>query len=712
MLGYANDKKLDKSIEEAKFSSIVMKHINALNDETVTVQAKAELKEVLDLLPTSYLSTKAIFSGKERKEPGAGGIFSIFVSDLCKGCAACVEACGSHDALRMVPETEELHSEIKSWTKFLHLLPDTPQKYLGIYDSDHPEDSKAAALKNHLMQFSKYNALVSGDGACAGCGEKSVLRSASTLTEALMRPIFHRKADRLRKKADLLEENGVDILNTLKGKDAEAHKQFIKTVLHLYMGYGAEDADATDERILNEFTGGDEDIIKALVTGLRVDADKHDNAQAIEGWAPNGMSVMAMTAHTGCNSVYGSTPPNNPHPYPWMNSLFQDGATIGWLVSEGFMRDHALLSVIPERLTDSVLNQFPKSYDKKDFFNYTHFSDTYMTDDEVLETPKVWAIGGDGGMGDIGFQNVSKVVLQNRPNMMILLLDTQVYSNTGGQNSDSSPMPGGFDFNQLGAATEGKLTEMKSVAESFLGGHGSPFVARVSAANTGTMYKAILDGLTYRGTGFFQIYTTCQPEHGVSDRVSQVQAQAARDSRGLPEFVFDPTSGETYEEILSIKGNPNFKFDWFEKRHKATKNRFTYTVAHWALTEARFRRHHKKVKEEATADMIDLEKMIQLVTMDDITHRRIYNPDHRSFIPDFKVFLTDYNDEGAPVYYALSRHMVIFCVERRKAWRLLQSRAGITNEDYKEQKERLKKIDTGEMSRDEFLATTGDLISQ
>ena len=56
------------------------------------------------------------------------------------------------------------------------------------------------------------------------------------------------------------------------------------------------------------------------------------------------------------------------------------------------------------------------------------------------------------------------VVLQNRPNVKLVMLDTQVYSNTGGQNSDSSPLPGGFDMNQFGAATEGKLTEMKSVA--------------------------------------------------------------------------------------------------------------------------------------------------------------------------------------------------------------------------------------------------------
>jgi len=91
-------------------------------------------------------------------------------------------------------------------------------------------------------------------------------------------------------------------------------------------------------------------------------------------------------------------------------------------------------------------NQLVSLHTEARYFDYTHFTDALMTDQEVKELPKVWRVGGDGGMGDIGFQNVSKVVLQNRPNVKLLMLDTQVYSNTGGQNSDHSPMAGGFDM--------------------------------------------------------------------------------------------------------------------------------------------------------------------------------------------------------------------------------------------------------------------------
>ncbi len=695
MLAYADDKtRVGNDDGKAKFASIVVHHLRSLQDPEITEDAIYQMHQILDILPLAFLSTKAIFSGREKKEPGAGGIFSIFINDLCKGCGACVEACGKHEALQMVPETEELHAEMTSKSSFLNLLPDTPKKYLGIYDSDHPQESKAAALKNHLMVQSVYNALVAGDGACAGCGEKSVLRSASTLTEALMRPIFHKKAERLRKKMNFLLENGQEALAKLKQRDEKAYQVFRRTVLHALMGYGAESTEATEARIAAEFKGGDTEIIQGLLNALNLDADKHDTAQAIEHWDPKGMSVMAMTAHTGCNSVFGSTPPNNPHPYPWMNSLFQDGTTIGWLIGEGFMRDHALLSVIPERLADAVISDFTNGFTEEDFFLFTHFNDTYMTDKEILELPKVWAIGGDGGMGDIGYQNVSKVILQNRPNIKVLMLDTQVYSNTGGQNSDSSPMPGGFDFNQFGAATEGKLTEMKSIAESFMGGHGSPFIARVSMANSGAFYKALLDGLTYRGTAYFEAFTACPPEHGIADNAAQIQAQLVRDSRGLTEVIFDPSNGESYQDIVNIKGNPNYQRDWFDRRHPVTKERYTYTVAHWALTEARFRRHHKKVKKEAVDKMVLLENKLKHITQDDIIHRRYLDPNHRAYIKDFGVYLRDLDESGNEKFHVLSRQMVLFCVERRKAWRLLQSKAGVVNEDYVAQKALLQEFDS------------------
>ena len=465
-------------------------------------------------------------------------------------------ACGEHDALRMVQETEEVNAEHESGTAFLNLLPDTPQKYLGLYNDARPQDSKTATLRNMLMVRRNYDALVSGDGACAGCGEKSILRACAAVTEAYMRPLYHAKADRLRAKADELDKHGVQKLAALKERSQAEYDLLRQAVAHLLMGLGGEDDKDTKGRMAVHGAISDRDVIDAMTAVMRQEAFNHKNLQPIDGRLANGMSVMAMAAHTGCNTVYGSTPPNNPHPYPWMNSLFQDGITVGWLLGESFIVDHGRRSVIPERLADALMNRETDVINARDYYEYVHFSDAVMTDQEILELPKVWVVGGDGGMGDIGYQNMSKVILQNRPNVKAVMLDTQVYSNTGGQNSDSTPMLGGNDMNVFGAATQGKNHEKKTVAETFLAGHGSPFVAQVSIANAPKLYRAILDGIEYRGTSFLQCFTTCQPEHGVADDMALTQAQRVRDSRGAPEFVFNPTARRNVSGGARREGQP------------------------------------------------------------------------------------------------------------------------------------------------------------
>ncbi len=681
-------------------------------------RAKTEFANIIAKVPLAYTKVNAIFSSPERKKPGSGGVFSIFVSDLCKGCGACVTACGDHDALRMVAETEEVNAEHETGTAFLDLLPDTSQKFLGLFNAANPAESKTATLRNLLMVRSNYDALVSGDGACAGCGEKSVLRAIAAVTEAYMRPVYHAKSDRFLAKAGELEKNGAARLAALAERNPEEYALLKQLTAHLILNLGGEQVEDTKSRIAGyEAANGpitDQQIIEALAAILLTEAFNHKSLQPIDGRLANGMSVMAMAAHTGCNTVYGSTAPNNPHPYPWMNSLFQDGVTVGWLMGESFIVDHARRSVIPERLADMILTRDENVITPREYYEFTHFTDATMTDQEIVELPKVWVVGGDGGIGDIGYQNTSKVILQNRPNVKVLMLDTQVYSNTGGQNSDSTPMLGGNDMNVFGAATQGKNVEKKTVAETFLAGHGSPFVAQISMANAPKLYRAILDGLEYRGTAFIQSFTTCQPEHGVADDMALTQAQRVRDSRGVPEFIFNPRLGETYQEAIDVKGNPMSDMDWYSTKDKVTGEVNRYTVAHWCTTEARFRNHLKKVKKDALPKLISLDNMLVRITQQDAVYRRYLIPEHRSFIPDFGVYIkiAPAKEGAEPTYMALSRQLVLFCVERRKAWRMLQSKAGIVNKEYQAQKAILADVDAGKLPVSELFTRGEELLQE
>jgi pyruvate-ferredoxin/flavodoxin oxidoreductase len=135
-------------------------------------------------------------------------------------------------------------------TGFLNLLPDTPQKYLGLYNDERPQDSKTATLRNMLMLRHNYDAMVCGDGACAGCGEKSVLRVIAAVTEAYMRPLYHAKADRLQAKAGRTRP-GRALGSWLRSRqrNPEEYDLLRQAVAHLIMGLGGEDDHDTKARI-------------------------------------------------------------------------------------------------------------------------------------------------------------------------------------------------------------------------------------------------------------------------------------------------------------------------------------------------------------------------------------------------------------------------------------------------------------------------------
>jgi pyruvate-ferredoxin/flavodoxin oxidoreductase len=189
------------------------------------------------------------------------------------------------------------------------------------------------------------------------------------------------------------------------------------------------------------------------------------------------------------------------------------------------------------------------------------------------------------------------------------------------------------------------------------------------------------------------------------------QAQRVRDSRGAPEFVFNPRMGETYQEALDIKGNPSIDLDWYETKIKSTGEILKYTVAHWCTSEARFRNHLKKIKPEAAEKMIHLDNMLMRITQQDVVYRYYLLPEHRSFIPDFGVYIT-FEDNGKIEYRSLSRQLVMFCVERRKAWRMLQSKAGVVNREYQAQKAILADLEAGKITRDDFFAHAHEMVAE
>lgn len=255
-----------------------------------------------------------------------------------------------------------------------------------------------------------------------------------------------------------------------------------------------------------------------------------------------GEDKVGMVASTGCNTVYTSTYPYNPYTIPWTNSLFENGPTDAMGVRARW-------------------------------------------DQMGWQDKKLWVLGGDGAMLDIGFQALSRMLMSGM-NINVLVLDTQVYSNTGGQASTSTYMGQATKMSYHGSAIEGKSERRKELGQICMM-HPDVFVAQTICSLPNHFYKAVMAANEYDGPSVITVFTTCQPEHGVADHMAGAQAKLAMESRAFPIFIYDPREGERIKDRLSLRGNPAVNDDWYSIR----KTGETVDFINFARSEGRFAKH-------------------------------------------------------------------------------------------------------------------------
>jgi pyruvate/2-oxoacid:ferredoxin oxidoreductase beta subunit/NAD-dependent dihydropyrimidine dehydrogenase PreA subunit len=258
-----------------------------------------------------------------------------------------------------------------------------------------------------------------------------------------------------------------------------------------------------------------------------------------------GKENIGLVNSTGCSTVYASTYPYNPYLVPWSNSLFENGPTYAMGVRARW---------------DQM------GWNKK----------------------RLWVIGGDGAMLDIGFQALSRMFMSGM-DIKVLLLDTQVYSNTGGQSSTGTFMGQNTKFSAHGKAIQGKTERRKEIAQIAMM-HPHVFVAQTSCALGNHFYKAVMAANEYDGPAIVSVYTTCQPEHGVGDNMAAAQSKLAVDTRTFPVMMYDPRKGNKMAERMSLQGNPAVKEDWY--KDPKTGEEFDFVM--FARSEGRFAKHFDK----------------------------------------------------------------------------------------------------------------------
>ncbi len=660
------EKRLRSFLEQAGEAAEVGKLLDravleTLSESDVAPEQRESLEKELGLLSEAigdfqFSITKPYWGNREKKDKGSGGLFAITVNPYtCKGCMECVRICDD-GALVAEPQTSEAVEQMRRRWAFWLELPTTKPEFIRIEDLE----QRIGALETLLLDKRNYGSMVCGDGACMGCGEKTLIHLFTSTISALMQPRVRQHLKQIEDLIQRLERHirlklaeGMDLGNISAIQSAlDSHQDRDLTLTELSASLEAgQKSRPVDPHWLRWVT----QLLEKL---------KHLHWLYTQGVNRQGRASMGVVNSTGCTSVWGSTYPFNPYPFPWSSHLFQDSPSVAMGIFEGHMAKMAEgFKAIRMAKLELEGKYVPAEHDN--FFTYFNWKS--FSDEEWWLCPPVVAFGGDGAMYDIGFQNLSRALMSGMP-IKVLVLDTQVYSNTGGQACTSGFISQVSDMAPYGKAWKGKTEARKEM--SLIGlAHRTAYVMQGSLANITHLLEGFIDGLSSRRPALFNVYAVCQPEHGVADDATFVQSKLALEGRAYPLLKFDPDAGETLEECLDIEGNPDLDEDWpsyglkyLDEKGGEQSLEVPMTFADFAVTEARFRKHFRKAPPETWNDnMLPLHEFLDLQA-----------EDREGRFP----FIWGVDQKNRLMRVLVSAELVRSCEERRQFWRQLKSLAG------------------------------------
>ncbi|NER10322.1 pyruvate-ferredoxin/flavodoxin oxidoreductase [Muriicola jejuensis] len=307
-----------------------------------------------------------------------------------------------------------------------------------------------------------------------------------------------------------------------------------------------------------------------------------------------GDSIMIANA-TGCSSIYGGNLPTTPYKTnkegrgpAWANSLFEDNAEFGFGMKLALSKKQeiavdllkSLEETVGSQLVESILNnpEEDEAQRKEKFKHLDELKSILKAHRDIPEAKKllnlteylrkkaVWILGGDGWAYDIGYGGVDHV-LASGEDINIMVLDTEVYSNTGGQTSKATPLGASAKF-----SVSGKRTGKKSLALQAIS-YGNVYVAQVAmGAKDMQTLRAIEEAAAYPGPSLIVAYSHCG-EHGYDLKEGALHQERAVETGYWPLFRFDPSKPKGKKFKLDSK-EPSRPLEDFMYR----ETRFTRVV--------------------------------------------------------------------------------------------------------------------------------------
>jgi pyruvate-ferredoxin/flavodoxin oxidoreductase len=604
-----------------------------------------------------FAVTSPYWTVLEKKHTGSGGLLSITVNpNACKGCMECVRVCND-DALRRREQTPESVARLRQGWQFWQALPTTAPEFSRIENLD----EKIGALHTLLLDKKNYLGMVGGDGACLGCGEKTVVHLFTSTVEALMQPRVAKQVEKIDGLIAQLDRHiRLKLAGTLDLSDSGRVDEALAALRNTDVTLAS-----FSEKLDARHAGATIDPEWLHFTAQLLAKLKHLRWQYTDGLSRRGRSSMGILNSTGCTSVWASTYPFNPYPFPWANHLFQDSPSLAMGIFEGHMVRMAE-GFKAVRMAEIELNGGYSKDKQGEFFTYFNWKN--FSDEEFHLCPPVVSMGGDGAMYDIGFQNLSRMMMSGKP-IKVLILDTGVYSNTGGQACTSGFTGQVSDMAQYGKAMKGKEEIRKEIALIAMA-HRTTYVMQGSSSNPTHLIEGFIDGLNARRPALFNVYSPCMPEQGIADDSADHQSKLAVESRAYPLIRYNPDNGVLPEECFDLEGNPAIDQDWptyklefVDEKGNAGNMETPLTFADFAVTEGRFRKQFRTVPQDAWNDnMIPLVEYLELAA-----------DDREGKYP----YIWAVNQKNRLIRVIPAEPIVLACEDRRNFWRVLKSLAGI-----------------------------------
>ena len=508
-----------------------------------------------DLLPVSSFSPDGVFPQETSKYEKRGVAMNVpeWIAENCIQCNQCAFVCPHAVIIPIVAKDEELE--------------DAPETFLTV-------DAKGKELKGYKYRI-QVNTL-----DCLGCGSCVSICPAKT-------PALEMKPFATQTKAGIPNYDFsqlISLKDDLLKRDSVKGSQLQKPLLE-FSGACAGCGETPYVKVLTQLFG----------------------------------ERMTIANATGCSSIWGGSAPSFPyctnrdgHGPAWGNSLFEDAAEFGFGMSlaytqrrdglAGLMKEviengvyqemnDAMLEWIETR-DDAVLSKETGEKVKAllEMSDEDPLLDEIYARSDLLVKKSHWIFGGDGWAYDIGFGGLDHVIASGA-DVNILVMDTEVYSNTGGQASKATPTGSVAKF-----AASGKKMKKKDLGLIAMS-YGYVYVGSVSmGANKQQMLKTFMEAESYPGPSIIFCYSPC-----INQGIRKGMSQSQLESKLAVECGYWPLY--RYNPLLKPKGENPFKLE--SKAPDGTIQKFLGGENRYAQLEKSFPDESQKLREKIEAEIIE-----------------------------------------------------------------------------------------------------------